>query len=65
MLLLHSSQCVGRATFAYDAAAVEGTFGRNGALHGRTRIFHKGASIYDVRKMFGFLTPSPLVCIWI
>ena len=26
---------------------------------------HKGATIYDVRKTFGFiLTPSPLVCIW-
>ena len=41
---------MGRATFAYDAAAVEGTFGRSGALDGRTRIFHKDGERLQVRS---------------
>ena len=40
---------VGRLTFAYDSAAVEGTFGKKGALHGRTRIFHKDGERLQVR----------------
>ena len=28
------------------------------------KSFIKGTSINDIRKMLGFLTPSPLVCIW-
>ena len=40
---------IGRMTFAYDGAVVEGTFGKQGALQGRTRIFHREGEKLQVR----------------
>ena len=41
-----------RVSFAYDMAAVEGTFGEKGALEGRTRIFHKEGERLQVLRYF-------------
>ena len=40
---------IGRMTFAYDGAVAEGTFGKRGALQGRTRIFHREGEKLQVR----------------
>ena len=43
----------------FDVSSKVETYGPDGGYG-----FFRGASTYDVLKSYGFLTPSPLVCIW-